>query len=172
VLLTFLLLTPRPAEAGTLPKYTNLHTAVRALDTIIPEVQNAAQADQDQMLCLALNIYHEIRGGSSRDQWAVAYVTYNRTKRGVFRAPSLCAVVWAPGQFSWTRWSMRAQLPRDQSQWAECQRKAALMVGGEKMNDPTNGSTHFNSSLRNWGRGLVNRFRIGAHWFARLPGIN
>lgn len=172
MLLLFCLLTPKPADAGTLLRYQGLHTAVRAAGTLIPEIQQASAADQDQMLCMALNIYHEIRGGNARDQWAVGFVTINRTKRSAFGAKNVCAVVWASGQFSWTRWPMRAQLPHEQASWAECQRKSALLLNGEKMNDPTSGSTHFNNSLRNWGRGLVNKFRIGTHWFARLPGSN
>lgn len=174
MLLLSLLLTPRPAEAGTPTRYQNLHTAVRAMNTLIPEVQRATRTDQDQMLCLALNIYHEIRGGTPRDQWAVAFVTLNRTKRGAFNARNVCQVVWAQGQFSWTRWPMRTQLPRERAAWAECQRKAALLIAGEKMNDPTNGSTHFYQARLNpgWARRLVARIRIGNHMFARLPGSN
>lgn len=170
MLLTSLLLTPDQAAAGTLTRYQGLHSAVRAAGNLIPEVQQASTADQNQMLCMALNIYHEIRGGNSRDQWAVGYVTINRTKRPVFHSKTVCDAVWAPGQFSWTRWSMRAQLPREKATWAECQRKAAKLIAGEKMNDPTNGATHFNHSLRGWGNGLVQRVRIGDLWFARLPG--
>lgn len=172
MLLLSLLLTPDQAAAGTTPRYQNLHTAVRSMGTLIPEVQRATRTDQDQMLCLALNIYHEIRGGSPRDQWAVGFVTLNRTKRSAFNANKVCGVVWASGQFSWTRWSMRAQLPREKASWMESQRKAVLLLTGEKMNDPTNGSTHFYQARLNpgWARRLVNKVRIGAHWFAKLPG--
>ena len=174
MLLLSLLLTPDQAAAVTPSRYQNLHTAVRSLNTLIPEVQQANRTDQDQMLCLALNIYHEIRGGTPRDQWAVAFVTYNRTKRSAFNARTLCQVVWAPGQFSWTRWPMRAQLPREKASWVESQRKATLILNGEKMNDPTNGSTHFYQAKLNpgWARRLVSKVRIGAHMFARLPGSN
>jgi spore germination cell wall hydrolase CwlJ-like protein len=173
MLFLFCLLTPKPAEAGTLTRYQGLHTAVRKAGPLIPQIQQANATDQDQMLCMALNIYHEIRGGTSRDQWAVAFVTINRTKRSAFRARSVCAVVWSPSQFSWTRKPMKAQIPREKSAWAESQRKAALILTGERMNDPTNGATHFSRSLnQSWARNLVNKVRIGAHWFARLPGSN
>ena len=170
LLLLSCLLTTKPAEAGTTTRYQGLHTAVRAAGHLIPQIQQASRTDQDQMLCMALNIYHEIRGGTPRDQWAVGFVTLNRMKYPVFRAQSVCQVVWASGQFSWTRWSMRAQLPRETATWMDCQRKAVQLIAGEKMNDPTNGSTHFNGSLKGWGRGLVSKFRIGTHWFAKLPG--
>jgi N-acetylmuramoyl-L-alanine amidase len=172
VLLLFCLLTPKPANAGTPTRYQGLHNAVRAAGNLSPEIRRASAADQDQMLCMALNIYHEIRGGSPRDQWAVAFVTLNRTKRSVFHARNICSVVWAPSQFSWTSRPMRTQLPREKTQWAECQHKAALLIAGEKMNDPTNGSTHFYQARLNpgWARGLLSKIRIGAHTFARLPG--
>lgn len=169
-LLLSILLTPDQAAAATTSRYQGLLNSVRAQGDLISPIQQANRADQDQMLCLALNIYHEIRGGDARDQWAVAFVTWNRTKRAVFNAKSVCAAVWAPGQFSWTRWSMRTQLPKETKAWHECQRKAALFISGERMKDPTNGSTHFNGSLRNWSKGLVGIFRIGTHWFGRLPG--
>jgi N-acetylmuramoyl-L-alanine amidase len=172
VLLMSCLLTPKPADAETTTRYQSLHNAVRNAGNLVPEIQQANTTDQDQMLCMALNIYHEIRGGSARDQWAVAFVTWNRTKRAVFHSKTTCAVVWAPGQFSWTRRPMRTLLPREKASWTESQHKAVLVLAGEKMNDPTNGSTHFNTSLGSWARGLVNKFRIGAHWFARLPGSN
>ena len=106
LLLSLVMLTPEPAAAGTPYRYQELHDAVRSAGSLIPEVQQAKRTDQDQMLCLALNIYHEIRGGQPRDQWAVAFVTFNRMKRGVFNAHSVCEVVWARGQFSWTVWPM------------------------------------------------------------------
>lgn len=174
MLLLSLLLTPDQAAAETPTRYQGLHTAVRAAGNLIPQIQQASRTDQDQMLCMALNIYHEIRGGSTRHQWAVGFVTINRTKRSAFKARSVCQVVWAPGQFSWTRWSMRAQLPREKAAWVECQRKAALLLAGEKMNDPTNGSTHFYQARLNpgWAQRLVSRIRIESHMFARLPGSN
>lgn len=69
---------------------------------------------------------------------------------------------------------MRAQLPRESKAWLVSQEKAALLIAGEKMNDPTNGSTHFYQAKLNpgWARRLVNRIRIGSHMFARLPGSN
>lgn len=174
MLLLSCLLTPDQAAAGTTSNYQALLSAVRANGNLIPQISQAKGTDQDQMLCMALNIYHEIRGGNVNDQWAVAFVTWNRTKRAAFNAKNVCAVVWAPGQFSWVRWSMRAQLPRETKAWQESQRKAALLIAGEKMNDPTNGSTHFYQARLNpgWARRLVSKVRIGVHMFAKLPGSN
>jgi spore germination cell wall hydrolase CwlJ-like protein len=51
--------------------------------------------------CLARNIYHEARGESIEGQLAVAQVTVNRVRSGKFQ-PTVCGVVHAHRQFSWT----------------------------------------------------------------------
>lgn len=173
-ILVFLLslVAPTTASAETLAKFQTLHNLVRSSVPLIPEVRIANRNDQDQMLCLALNIYHEAAKGNPRDQWAVGFVTTNRIKRQAFNASTICQVVWARSQFSWTVRAARTLLPRELSVWTECQRKASLIVAGEKMNDPTNGSTHFYQARLNpgWARRLVDKVRIGVHMYARLPG--
>lgn len=57
--------------------------------------------NQADVNCLAKNIYHEARGESIRGQIAVAQVTVNRARSGNFGS-SICKVVYAPKQFSWT----------------------------------------------------------------------
>lgn len=54
------------------------------------------------MECLTKNIYHEARNQSLRGQIAVGIVTLNRVKSNLFQS-SICKVVYAPYQFSWTR---------------------------------------------------------------------
>src|SRR3954453_7903943 len=44
-----------------------------------------------QVLCTALNVYHEARGSTRRDQIGVALVTRNRAPH---ERRSYCAVVW------------------------------------------------------------------------------
>ena len=51
--------------------------------------------------CLASNIYHEARGEGLHGQIAVAQVTVNRVASGKFQS-SVCKVVYANKQFSWT----------------------------------------------------------------------
>lgn len=62
---------------------------------------------ENELTCLACNIYHEARGETFHDRELVAYVTLNRLynwlnyPRGTERYASLCSVVWS-GQFDWT----------------------------------------------------------------------
>lgn len=73
--------------------------ATLALSTI-PQTATkwASTTDID---CLARNIYHEARGESIEGQLAVAQVTVNRVRSGKFQ-PTVCGVVHAHRQFSWT----------------------------------------------------------------------
>ncbi len=57
---------------------------------------------EEQIDCLALNVYHEARSESIEGQKAVASVTINRMISKKY--PSLiCDVVWQDRQFSWTQ---------------------------------------------------------------------
>lgn len=171
VLFFSLILLPQPAVARETTKFEALHAEVRKRDDLIPEIRNAERATQDEMLCMALNLYHEIRGGNSRDQWAVAFVVLNRTKDRRFGRETICGIVWAPGQFSWTRRGIESQLPRERGAWLESQRKAYLAVRGQTVSDPTNGATNFHSVRvsPSWSSRLLGRIRIGPHMFGRLP---
>ena len=173
ILLLLSLVAPATASAGTLVKLEQLHHRLRDSDSLISEVVEAEREAQDQILCIALNIYHEVRGGSPDHQWAVAFVTTNRTKHQKFPSTP-CSVVWEKNQFVWTKRAIEAILPRERSAWAESQRKALKVFTGEKMNDPTNGATHFYQARLNpeWARRLVDKIRIETHMFARLPGSN
>lgn len=63
-----------------------------------PEPKRASAAD---IRCLAKNIYYEARGEPFHGQVAVALVTLNRLNKGTFGS-SICEVVYAKNQFSWT----------------------------------------------------------------------
>jgi spore germination cell wall hydrolase CwlJ-like protein len=165
------LATQTPASAGTTEKYQSLNSTVRAAGEVIPEIQDASDSDANEMLCLALNIYHESRGEKAVAQWAVGFVTLNRVKTAIW-GNSVCAVVWAKSQFSWTVRGMGTLVPKEVNAWKEAQRKAFMLFRGQKADDPTHGGTHFYlaSIHPSWTRMLVDKMRIGAHMFARLPG--
>ena len=66
------------------------------LPPVYPVKTNKADVE-----CLAKNIYHEARGESLQGQIAIAQVTLNRVNSGNFQS-TVCGVVYAPSQFSWT----------------------------------------------------------------------
>jgi len=59
------------------------------------------KAKPQDVACLAKNIYMEARGEPIEGQVAVAQVTLNRLNTGNFGS-TLCKVVYAKNQFSWT----------------------------------------------------------------------
>lgn len=66
-------------------------------DACRPQVQYTEQ----DVRCLATNIYHEARGEGYWGGLAVAVVTINRAQHRDYPR-SICAVVYQPKQFSWT----------------------------------------------------------------------
>jgi spore germination cell wall hydrolase CwlJ-like protein len=59
------------------------------------------KASTKDIECLAKNIYHESRGESLHGKIAVAQVTINRVNSKLFHN-TVCGVVYAHRQFSWT----------------------------------------------------------------------
>ena len=100
-----------------------LSKAERTINTAYQTVK----ATKSELLCLAKNIYYEARGEPLQGKIAVAQVTLNRvTHRTQFEA-SICQVVYAKHQFSWTMEKHRE--PRGDA-WLEAQALAKLVVQG------------------------------------------
>jgi len=111
-----------PVLLGTLIALP-LDKAEKTLNTAYQTVK----ATNAELLCLAKNIYYEARGEPTRGKIAVAQVTLNRvTHRTEFQS-SICGVVYAKHQFSWTMEKHRE--PRG-PEWLEAQALAKLVVQG------------------------------------------
>lgn len=77
---------------------------------------SVSMAEDNSLICLAKNIYHEAKGEPLAGKLAVAKVTINRVKSGYF-ASTICGVVYERGQFSWT--TDRRLKVRDKEAWQE-----------------------------------------------------
>ncbi len=64
----------------------------------IPAKLNYTNFSLNDVRCLAETIYHEARGEPRDGQYAVAWVTINRS-----RPFKLCEAVFAKGQYPWTK---------------------------------------------------------------------
>lgn len=80
------------------------------------------------LVCLAENIYHESRGESFWGKVAVAQVTLNRVLHPTKFSNTICGVVYAPRQFSWTL-NKRMRI-RDSEAWRESLAIAQAVVSG------------------------------------------
>ena len=67
----------------------------------VGELETQTTLRSQDVHCLAKNIYMEARGEPVEGQIAVAQVTINRVRSGAFGS-SICKVVYAKNQFSWT----------------------------------------------------------------------
>lgn len=125
---------------------------------------------KNETTCLAQNIYYEARGEDMAGQLAVALVTINRVKM-VDYPPTVCQVVYQPGQFSWTRYHKRWYHPHDKERWAEALTiaKEVLYQGRlDNIEDITNGAILFHATYihpTKWKKYYVKTVQIGEHIF-------
>ena len=141
----------------------------RALTTLAPGTINF---DVDEELqCLALNIYHEARGEPVDGQVAVGHVVMNRVsseqfpdticgvvKQGIANKLYRCQFTWFCDEFS--------DSPREGRAWVNSIALAySVYVGHAK--DPTGGALWYHADYVSpwWGRVLKRNRKIGIHIF-------
>ena len=99
------------------------------LDDII-QVNEKVKYTKNDVECLTRNIYYEAGVESETGKFAVAHVTVNRLKTGYW-GNSICKVVYAKSQFSWT---LAKKLPRPDSKlWAESEKIARKVLAGHRV---------------------------------------
>jgi len=164
-------------------------------------IANTTGFMKDEILCLALNIYHEARGSSVKNKLAVGFVTFNRMRLPNFPR-TICGVVFQhttrvvrkeningssydatvkTAQFSWITKSQSEIFPREIEEWTEIQRLAFFLYKNQgRFEDFTNGATHFYSkklltkmklSPPIWDKKGVGKFHIGEHVYMRLTSF-
>jgi spore germination cell wall hydrolase CwlJ-like protein len=134
-----------------------------------------AQRRENDLQCLAENIYFEARGESLAGQYAVAEVTLNRTRAQYF-PHTICSVVhqmrWDPSRkrivadFSWTE--LGALSPDDGPAWKRAMEVASAAY--DDLHDPiVPGALFYHStSVRpGWARTRTAIATIGNHVFYR-----
>lgn len=142
-------------------------------------VAGSAAANNEQLECMALNIYHEARGVSEEDQMAVAHTTLNRVVSKRF-PDSVCEVVKQGKkrggkivrnkcQFSWYC-DGRSDVPKNQEAWQDALRIAELAkrwyAVGE---DFSEGATHYHANTIEawWASSMRRTVRLDGHTFYR-----
>ena len=125
---------------------------------------NALAIENNEVECLAKNVYFESRGQPNDGMKAIAFVTMNRVKSGIF-PDSICKVVYQKNQFSWT---VHERLPSDLNMWNKSLEIASqVMLEYSSDSDPVNGAMYFHEASVHpkWNLTLV--ARIGRHLFYR-----
>lgn len=181
-------------------KAIEANTALRYLlhdrNLIVDQTIKGSKTEKNEQLCLALNIYHEARGSTTKDKMAVGLVTLNRTKLDSYPA-TVCDVVFQHvvsnkttqnkyggakikkiSQFSWVSKNIKDYYPREKDEWTEAQRFSAfLYTHKNNFIDFTKGATHFyapvlmrkiNGGPPSWAKKGINKQQIGSHVFLSL----
>lgn len=126
----------------------------------------------NELECLALNVYFEARGESREGQVAVAHVVMNRVADDRFPG-GVCAVVHQGGtdsedcQFSWWCDGL-ADRPKHKADWEAARDIARIIYWGEG-EDPTGGALWYHAtSVKAYWRGQYEKGpTIGNHIFYR-----
>jgi len=145
-------------------------------------VDNKIYYDQDEVSCLAVNIYHEARGESKEGKLAVAFVTLNRVKSNAY-PDTVCGVVYQgyhkPSwrdetkmvpirhrcQFSWYC-DGKPDIVRDFNIYEEII-KLSIDVWEDRYEDNTNGSLFYHADYvePTWAQHMAKTVKIDRHIF-------
>lgn len=136
------------------------------------KARGVSEAVDEDLRCLALNIYHEARSEPRKGQIAVARVTLNRVESKAF-PNSVCGVVKQGGQkrhrcqFSW--WcDGKSDHPSDSQAWQRSL-KVGKQVLADKAADPTKGALFYHADYvkPKWSKAFNRTAQIGRHLFYR-----
>ena len=131
---------------------------------IISEISEDV-TDREELLCMAINIYHEARGSTTEDQIAVAEVVKNRTAD--WRWPdTVCDVVWDNKQFSWTHDGL-SDMPREDRAWETSQYIAWLSLNN-MVENPVGNANHYHTTEINPYWSVSARQQVGSHFYMEM----
>ena len=134
---------------------------------LVKTKQQVAMSDKD-LDCLAKNIYHEAGVEDRAGKIAVAQVTLNRLNEGKY-GKSVCSVVYARSQFSWTLDKQKRFAKPKGELWEESRRVALEFQRGIRVKGLED-STHYHADYirnPNWAKAKQVAKQIGQHIFYR-----
>jgi len=153
-------------------------------NVVIEPIVEIPDIDNQELECLALNIYHEARGESQAGKIAVAHVTLNRMKHHKY-PESICGVVrqgrhyvnWKGNtmpvkykcQFSWYC-DGRSDLVHEDKAWAKSIDLAFDVLMGVTA-DNTHGATHYYNPSKadpHWAQQYAMTAQHGNHVFMTM----
>lgn len=119
---------------------------------------------QEELICLAKNIYFEARGQDRVGMLMVGHVTLNRVKSERF-PKTICEVVYQPNQFSWTN-DKTLKIDENDKYWGR-----SIRVANDVLNrtwDRANGALFYYNPYKikpTWSADLVAQSRHKDHVF-------
>ena len=144
-------------------------TILALLLTLLPlSATTAVEARTGEQACLSRNIYYEAGHASTVDKIAVGYVTINRLK--VRKYPTVCSVIYAKSQFSWTTSKTRVPVEYDSKAWSQSSKIAENILNGSEQIDPTGGATYFHNKTVSpvWARKMRVTLKTTHHVYLKV----
>jgi spore germination cell wall hydrolase CwlJ-like protein len=119
---------------------------------------------KDDFKCLAYNIYYEARGEPRSGKIAVAEVTWNRVRSQRW-GKTVCEVVFADKQFSWTNDLSQLRYPHG-VEWTASKAAAQAFVTGDRVAQ-LGRPDHYHTVrvFPTWDRKMKVKGRVGQHVF-------
>ena len=150
-------------------------TTVITIISIAVVQSTETQADNRQLTCLALNIYHEARGEPTAGQYAVAEVTLNRVASPHY-PNTICEVVYQKnwdsirrryvGAFSWTEFEVKPKLKK--KEWHRAIEVATAIYHHDQESELDGALFYHARSIKpSWAHKKTPVARIGRHIFYR-----
>lgn len=108
------------------PKEVAILNDLEKENLIEPIIQELSKNDRNNVLCLALNMYHEARGSTVEDRIATTYVVFNRFESKGYPLKNntdnktLCDIVFDKYQFCWTN-PDKIKTPKEKGAWKHAQ---------------------------------------------------
>ena len=126
------------------------------------------KVSQKDLHCLAKNIFHEAGVEDRAGKLAVAQVTLNRlrTKRW---GETICEVVYAKAQFSWTLEKKKRWAQPKGKLWEESVAVAEEFVSGQRVKGIEKSKFYHTDYIRQpyWAKNMIEVKQIGQHIFYR-----
>jgi len=141
------------------------------IDSVIQTTERLRYTRSD-LDCLTRNIYYEAGVEDAQGKYAVAQVTLNRLKTGHWGS-TVCGVVYAPKQFSWTM-AKRLSKP-DDGLWAQSEQIARQVLDGYRIPRLARSLYYHAVYIRNpvWADPAAEAGQIGNHvFYDRAKGSN
>lgn len=158
----FIVGTQGQAVESTVPTYQHLLAYAPPAKKAEPLTHPTVSWPAEQQHCLALNIFYEAGVEDLLGKLAVGTVTMNRLTTGRW-GQSICDVVYARKQFSWT---LKKQEPPTGSLWEASKEAAALVLQEHQVYDLSN-SLHYHADyvVPSWAASKQVVAQIGRHIF-------
>lgn len=144
--------------------------------SIIKEINALNNENKNNVLVLALNIFHEARGECLEGQVAVTNVVFNRVKSKHY-PNTIIEVVYQSKQFSWTLKNDRiSEIKKEIDSWIKCQQLAFIVYTSHKKDLISQQYLHYvNKNIVDrieWTKSFSKRKIIGQHVFLTKGEIN